>query len=386
MKIAIATGPWFPVPAIQGGAVPRAWQGLAEEFVAQGHQVEVLCRAYPGQPKEETLKGVRYIRRGGLPQSTNIWLDLVKDLLYALFTYPSLPAADILVINDFWLPVFAQFHHNCGKVVVNVNRFPKGQYPLYRGVDRFAVVSKSVQDEIAHQYPSAISRMRLIPNPLDVRIFTPARTSQVERAEKVILYVGRIHPEKGLDLLIDGFTLLSQTVSNVKLRIVGPHRDEQGGGGESYLSHLKKCSQGLNIEFHAPIFDASKLANIYKNADLFCYPSIAEKGESFGVAPLEAMASGIVPIVSDLQCFKDFVKHNQTGYCFDHNSPNAAQALAEIIQKALLDEQGRKHIAAKALKAAQNYGYSKVAKLYLDDFAELLKEGPFSKLAHPMGK
>src|SRR3982750_1418934 len=125
MNISIAAGPCFPVPAIQGGAVQRLWQGLAEQFAAEGHDVTIVCRDYPGQPEQEMLNGVKYVRRGGFSQSRSVAIDLMKDLVYAIGATPKLPPADILVVNDFWLPLFASvLRPDAGRIVINVNRFP----------------------------------------------------------------------------------------------------------------------------------------------------------------------------------------------------------------------------------------------------------------------
>ena len=372
MIISIATGPWLPVPGLQGGAIPRIWQGLAEEFAARGHVVRILSRSYPGQPHTEVIRGVQYIRRLGFPQSPHITVDLFKDLVYALLTIPTLPNADILVINDFWLPVFAHLRPKVGKIVINAARFPKGQYQLYSKTDFFAAASHAIRNAIAQQYPPAISRMGVIPNPIDTRIFSPLPV-QVIKPEKVILYVGRLHPEKGIHLLLDAFAILSQQISHVKLRIIGPVKGSQGGGGKDYLTALKLKSAGLNVEFLEPIFDLHQLANAYRDADLFCYPSIAEKGESFGVAPLEAMATGVVPIVSDLECFKDFILDNETGYCFNHRTPQAVDNLAVKLGSVINNWKSTSEVAIKARQKAQEYNYTKVSALYLKTFESLLK-------------
>ncbi|MBD2357532.1 glycosyltransferase family 4 protein [Tolypothrix sp. FACHB-123] len=372
MIINIATGPWLPVPAVQGGAIPRLWQGLAEEFAARGHDVRILCRSYPGQPQTEVINGVQYIRCGGMPQSTNIILDLLKDFFYALLTFPTLPPGDILVINDFWLPIFAALRPTTGKVVINANRYPKGQYWLYAKTTFFAAASRAIQEAIAKEYPAAIHRMGIIPNPIDTCIFSPNTQPKLENKEKVILYVGRIHPEKGVHLLLDAFSILSQQISTVKLRIIGPIKENQGGGGELYLRNLHSNSKGLNVEFLTPIFDVYKLAEAYREADVFCYPSLAEKGESFGVAPLEAMASGLVPVVSDLACFGDFIQEGQTGYFFNHRRVDAAKNLSEKLALAIINCEADSTMSIQAAQKAKEFSYKQVSELYLADFQQLL--------------
>lgn len=374
MKISIVTGPWFPVPTLQGGAVPRRWQGVAEQFAAMGHQVTIVCRSYPSQPQQEIINGVKYFRYGGFPQSCSIAWDLLKDLAYALLVLPVLPRADILVINDFWLPVFAStLRPDAGRVVINAARFPKGQYYLYAGADRFVAPSKAIQEAIAKQCPPTNSRLRVIPNPINTRLFYPPVSSRSTRKDKTILYAGRVHPEKGIHLLIDAFAILCQDLSDVKLRILGPFRQNQGGGGEDYLHSLQRKAQEFPVEFSEPIFDSKKLAEAYRNADLFCYPSLADKGESFGVAPLEAMATGLVPIVSNLDCFRDFIEEGKTGYFFNHRSPNAAKNLSSTLASALLNHKATGKMAINASRNAICFSYARIAQLYLTEFEELIK-------------
>ncbi|MGL5080761.1 MAG: glycosyltransferase family 4 protein [Microcoleaceae cyanobacterium] len=375
MKISIATGPWLPVPPLQGGSTGRIWQGLAEAFAAHGHQVKILCRSYPSQPAQEVIKGVTYIRQGGLPQSTNIYLDLVKDFSYGLATVPSLPCADILIINDFWLPVFAAtFRPDAGKIVIHAGRFPKGQYRLglYSGTARFVALSYAIQTGILNEYPLAKSRTKVIPNPIDTTIFSPPLVPRKTREEKTILYVGRIHPEKGIHLLIEALGFLVQEFPSVRLKIVGPAKGNQGGGGEEYLHTLKVQAQGLPVDFCDPVFDPDELAEIYRSADLFCYPSLAEKGEAFPVAPLEAMSTGLVPVVSSLDCFKDYIQDGVNGLFFDHRSEAAAQNLSSVFTSAIRNWETTCQMSIQASQKASEYSYEQIAEVYLEDFKQLL--------------
>lgn len=380
MNISIVTGPWLPVPAIQGGSVPRLWQGLAEEFAAKGHQVTILCKSYPGQPQQEVINGVNYIRRDGFSQSTDIRWDLLKDLVYALMTLPKLPVADILVINDFWLPVFAALRPQVGKIVINANRFPKGQYRLYAKADLITAASQAIKQAITQEYSPVTARTKVIPNPIDINIFHPPTTLQTKQQEKVILYVGRIHPEKGVPLLLEAFDILSQKFSPVKLRIIGPWKENQGGGGEQYLHTLKTKASGLNVEFVEPIFDVQKLAQAYRDANIFCYPSLAEKGEAFPVAPLEAMGTGLIPVVSNLNCFQDLIKNDETGYIFEHRSSEAANNLALAWEKIILNPEKASQMSLKARQKASEFSYQRIASIYLADFENLLNNQGVSYL------
>lgn len=372
MRITIATGPMLPVPTLRGGAVPRMWQGLAEQFALAGHEVTIFAREFSGQPERETIAGVRYQRWGGFDQSLSVRKDLLKDLAYAVRAARRLPPADILVTNDFWLPVFAARRRSTGKVVVNANRFPKGQFWLYQNSARIAAASTAVRDAIAVQCPALAGRTRVFPNPIDTATFRPAPAKQEKAGLKVLLYAGRVHPEKGVHLLVEAFRSLRSQRPSWALRLVGPVVTTQGGGGEDYLRRLQSSAAGCPVEFDEPIYDLGRLADAYRAADLFCYPSVAEQGESFGVAPLEAMACGVAPVVSALACFKDFLTPGETGWCFDHRTANPVASLAEQLLAATGNDGLRAATAQRAAQAARRFSLAAVAQDYLKDFDSLL--------------
>ena len=372
MKITVATGPMLPVPTLRGGAVPRMWQGLAEQFALAGHEVTIFAREFLGQPEHETIAGVRYLRWGGFDQSLSVRRDLLKDLAYAVRAARRLPPADILITNDFWLPVFAARRRTAGKVVINANRFPKGQFWLYQKASRIAAASTAVRDAIVTQCPTLAGRTRAFPNPIDTATFRPAPAKQAKAGLKVLLYAGRVHPEKGVHLLVEAFRSLRSQRPGWALRLVGPVATTQGGGGEDYLRRLQSSAAGCPVEFDEPIYDLGQLADAYRAADLFCYPSVAEQGESFGVAPLEAMACGVAPVVSALACFRDFLTPGETGWCFDHRTASPGAALAEQLLAATGNDGLRAATAQRAAQAARRFSLAAVAQDYLKDFDSLL--------------
>ncbi len=372
MRITIATGPMLPVPTLRGGAVPRMWQGLAEQFALAGHEVTVFAREFSGQPERETIAGVRYLRWGGFDQSLSVRRDLLKDLAYAMRAVRRLPSADILITNDFWLPVFAARRRSVGRVVVNANRFPKGQFWLYQKTARIAAASTAVRDAVVAQCPALANRTRVFPNPIDTAVFKPGPPRPSGSEPKMLLYVGRVHPEKGVHLLVQAFRNLHPQRTAWSLRLVGPVATAQGGGGGGYLKELHQLATGFPVQFSEPIYDLNRLADAYRAADLFCYPSVAEQGESFGVAPLEAMACGVAPVVSALACFADFLTPGETGWRFDHRASNPANALAGQLLAAIGDDARRTATARRAAQAAVRFSLPAVAEDYLKDFDSLL--------------
>jgi len=375
MRITVITGPWLPVPALKGGSVPRMWDGLSEQFAVAGHEVIVLARRYPGQPSSELRSGVTYRRIGGASQSRSLYLDLAKDFLYAITVLPRFPRTDILVTNDFWLPILAsQLRPNSGLIVVSANRFPKGQYRFYNRVGRVIAASRAIEKAICQQAPEMAERVRCIPNPFDTGVFLAPATGRGDRKKGTILYVGRIHPEKGLDILIRAFKRVHIRHRFLRLRIVGPIAVAEGGAGEAYLARLRQLANGLPVEFCKPEFDVRRLANIYREADLFCYPSLAEKGEALPVAPLEAMSTGLPAVVSNLECFLDIVEDGKTGMQFDHRVSDPAIALTDKLDEALSAWPRMLAIGAAAQQSVQRFGFRPVAEQFLTEFETLIAD------------
>ena len=208
-------------------------------------------------------------------------------------------------------------------------------------------------------------RTVMIPNPLP---FTPPSEPDWEKKEKNLLYCGRIHPEKGLHLLLEAVRDLP---SDWTIDIVGPWAFQQGGGGEEYLNEIKKLIPSDRVKFRGPVFAMDELAGYYARARIFCYPSVAEKGETFGLAPLEAMAYGCVPVVSSLECFRDFIVHDKNGMIFDHRKENAAALLATQIHYLVNNSDTTALLAQEALKVCVSHSPTAVAKMFVADFEKI---------------
>ena len=394
MKITIATGPIFPVPAVRGGAVQRLWEGLAREFAKRGHEVTIFAREFPGQATEETVHGIRYVRRGGYAQSTSIKRDLVQCLLYALKTARHVPPGDVVVTNDFWMPaVLPWLKPSVGNVIPCLQRFPKNQGRLYNKCAALAAVSRAVADAVKAQSPAVAGKVVVVPNAIDEEFLKRSVEHGPWSMEKGadgarpvrILYVGRIHPEKGLMLLANALRLLAARDQRTKKPkdkelgwecvLVGPVKQSEGGGGEVFAEELKLQVEGLPVRFEAPMYDPAALAKIYDQADVFVYPSVAETGESFGIAPLEAMARGVVPVVSDLAVFREYLEPGVNGMVFDHSSGEAAENLAVVMPALIGDADRRKQMAVAARKTVEGFSTAAIAERYLKLFAETLQSG-----------
>ncbi|MFT3831379.1 MAG: glycosyltransferase family 4 protein [Opitutaceae bacterium] len=376
MRITIVQGAFFPVPPLLGGAVEKVWYGLGREFARRGHEVTHISRRHPPLPAVEVLEGVRHVRVSGFAQPRSLLLLKLKDLAYTLAVRRCLGPADIVVSNTFWLPFVARAP-KYGKMVVHVARFPRGQMRHYRHAACLQAVSQPVAEairaELADVRPAP--HVCVVPNPIAHR--APELPPPLERTPTV-LYTGRLHPEKGLELLLFAWRRAAPHLPGWRLRIVGPWRAEQGGGGESYRELLRREAGCDPVDFVEPIFDPHELEREYRTASIFVYPSLA-LGESFGLAPLEAMAYGTPPIVSSLACFRDFIVPDGNGLVFDHGDGNAAGELAERLVRLGTEHETRAALGLAAWRTSERFTEKGVADAYLAEFAGLLGAPAFSR-------
>ncbi|MBK8284625.1 MAG: glycosyltransferase family 4 protein [Ahniella sp.] len=226
MKITLCTGPTLPVPALAGGAVHRFWEQMAPAFVAAGHDVTLIARTFQGQVDQESWKGVRIIRVGGFDDSGSRVGNLFRGLWDSRHVTRVLPKADIVVTNDLALPFAIARHPYAGRLVMAMGRQPKGQLSWYPRVDGVAAASRSVAEQIAAQTPSLSAKTRVLPYAVDTNVFH-CRDDQCP-APNTVLFAGRLHPEKGLDWLIDAYRMAVSIEPSLRLSIVGPWRTEQG--------------------------------------------------------------------------------------------------------------------------------------------------------------
>jgi glycosyltransferase involved in cell wall biosynthesis len=201
----------------------------------------------------------------------------------------------------------------------------------------------------------------------------PTSAVSWQEKEERILYVGRVHPEKGIELLLQAFARAkAQSLPNWKLEIVGPWETRDGGGGDRWANSLRDRQVHPDIEWSGPLFRHDELAARYRRAQVFAYPSLAERGETFGLAPLEAMAWGAVPIVSALACFKDFVAPRQNGFVFDHRAADPVASLATVL--ASLPQQPLEELSREALRVRETHAPKRIAARFISDFESILRQ------------
>ncbi len=219
-------------------------------------------------------------------------------------------------------------------------------------------ISSAVASAIICQAPQLSKKVFVVGYPLDDVYFRAV--DPVDR-KKIILFVGRIAREKGIELLIKALRYLEQSVSTDlsgwKVRIVGPHEIRKGGDGVEYLRELRGLAESLkcDCEFAGAIFDEHVLITEYRRAMVFVYPSLADTGEAFGLAPLEAMATGCAVVVSNLDCFDDFIDDGVNGLKFDHRSSNPEVSLALTLRRLIVEPDMMKRIVTNGTQITRRF-------------------------------
>jgi glycosyltransferase involved in cell wall biosynthesis len=209
-----------------------------------------------------------------------------------------------------------------------------------------------------------------IPFGVDIEKFKPREKKQslIEKyhlgtEEKTILFVGgldKAHYFKGVPKLIKAFhNFLMETKIQAQLVIVGD-------GSERFNYEQIAFDYGLRdrVIFMGPVKD-DELPYIYNLADLFVLPSI-NKGEAFGIVLLEAAASGIPVIASDLPGVRSVVREGYSGYLTPPGNPDI---LTKQLKEALSDESKLKVLGKDAREVAiEYYDENKLKKRFIDIF------------------
>jgi glycosyltransferase involved in cell wall biosynthesis len=376
MRLNLVMGFFLPVPPAAGGATEKSWYLLAREFAAQGHEVTIYSRRWKGWPDDEQREGIRHRRLPGANHSRSLGRNLLQDFFWSLRVTRALGPADVTVAHCVALPLWLGSLRKAGKVVLMCGRMPKGQYRRYRRVDRILAVSEPVREAILAENPRLAPAIRISGYPIRWSELSAPAPAHPAGGPVTLGYIGRIHPEKGLDLLADALGRLAARTGLPPWRVLfcGPQEISEGGGGPEYVAALRRALAPLpaaSWEIQLPVYAEPRLHELYRRLDVFCYPSVAAQGETFGVAVAEAMAAGAVPVVSGLACFRELVRDGDNGLVFDHAAPDAPARLADAIAALLTDPVRRARLAAAGRATAARYDFPAYAAELLRDFSTL---------------
>lgn len=328
---------------------------LALELAALGCQVDVFTRMHDPDESQITSigSGARVIHlEAGPPDST----------LDDLYSYTSAFAESVvrfqqrqgieydLIHSHYWLsgivsielsrrwnaPHIATFHtlaRTKQRARAGERESAERASVEQRIIDsaKALVVSTHIErDDISKLYEVNGAHIEVIPPGVDTTLFSPtdARAARQELNlpdKRTILYVGRIEPLKGLDILLRAVSLLREEEEN-RLLIIGGSLEN-----DPELLRLKSLATELDISDIVTFTGAvsqERLPAYYSAADIFVLPSWYE---SFGLAALEAMSCGTPVVVSRVGGLTTFIEHGKTGYLVPWRCPEAFAGSMETL-------------------------------------------------------
>ena len=343
--------PYF-VPAWSYGGPVQAAYNLSKELVKRGHYVTVyttdaLDEKNRVPEKEEVIDGIKVRRFSNLSNTIayrhNIFLSpaILSDVKKRLKNFDIVHMHEYRTIQNlavyqyvmkYSIPYLIQAHGSAARVMAK-----KGLKQLFDRVWgykllRDAQVVIALTDKEVKQYKDmgvAEDKIEIIPNGIDLLEFDNLpekgefrRKYNLDSDQSIILFLGRIHKIKGLDLLGEAFADLTRELHNIKLVIAGYD--------DGYLPILTHLIKELDIEeqvlFTGPLYGREKL-EAYVDADVYVLPSVYE---TFPISVLEAWACGTPVIVSDRCGIADIVD-GQAGYVVKYDKKQLRNALVAIL-------------------------------------------------------
>ena len=295
------------------------------------------------------------------------WLDRnVRnyDLLHihAVFSYSTTAAA--YYARRAQVPYVLMPHGMLNPWPLRQNRVLKRVYLSAiekKNLARAAALQFTADDELANSVIKGRANLVL---PYVLELSAPANGHQVPRSKPRILFLSRLDPKKGIELLIEALSELADAGHDFDFVIAG-------SGAPGYEEHIRRridASARLaeNTRF-AGFVDGADKTNLIQSSDLFVLPSF---DENFGIAVVEAMASGLAVVISDQVNIHDQIRQEEAGIVVSPTAGSVRDAIARLLLspqlRSDLGQRGKQLVRSKFSKAAVT---EETIKVYRDVLA-----------------
>jgi glycosyltransferase involved in cell wall biosynthesis len=361
LRIAFFTETFLPAT---DGVVTRLCYTL-EELARVGDDMLVVAPRYPdGGP--DLYAGARIYRVPGVPFPPYPRIKLSSahpgvgrilrrfgpDLIHAVNPFILGPSG-IFYARRLRVPLVASYHTNVAAYARYYNlRFLTSATRWWTRQlhDRAGINLCTSQATMDYLQKEGIKRVRLWPQGVDARRFHPARSSDAWReklsgghpSERLVLYVGRLAPEKGIERL----KAILREVPRTRLAIVGD------GPARRALEHE---FAGTAAVFTGTL-QGEDLAAAYASADAFLFPSTTD---TLGLAMIEALASGLPIIAARSGASHEIVDEGKNGLLYEANS---APSLVATVRALFSDDGMREALARRARASAEERGWESATR------------------------
>jgi phosphatidylinositol alpha-mannosyltransferase len=363
-----------PYDFATAGGVNDHVRHLAVELQRQGHETRIFG---PSSRADVGVDAARFYRIGtpiAIPANDSVaritlsfhLADRVAaiigherfDVLH--FHEPLMPALPMTMLRMSTTANVGTFHAFARSNVGYYYGRPLLQ-PYLQHLHRAIAVSAPARDFVTRYFPEY--PMRIIPNGIDVDVYRPglAPIRHLRDDHLNILFVGRLEKRKGLGDLLRAYRTMSGRLPQTRLIIVGdgPLR----GKVESYISrhHLP------NVILAGYVPDTVK-PRYYNSADIFCAP--ATGAESFGIVLLEALASGLPVVATEVPGYMSVLEPGRDSLTVP---PKSWRELAASLVILARDAELRRRLGDYAIEKARRYSWPSVASEVVDVYHEARK-------------
>ncbi|MFC1792146.1 glycosyltransferase family 4 protein [Planctomycetota bacterium] len=310
-----------------------------------------------------TLKSIKPIRKVIKQQQPDIVLGMItSNAVKAIIASFGLPTKVIASERNF--PGRKKAHYRWAKLRKRCYRFADGH------------VVQTCKISCWLKKHTRASNIAIIPNSVKYPItsISPVLAPEmvVSKESKVILAVGKLHEQKGFDLLISAFHRIAQHMPGWMLVILG-----KDAGSESQRQNLQQQIDELDLNDKVKIPGcAGNISDWYRRSDIFV---LSSRYEGFPNVLLEAMANGCSCISSDCDTGpSEIIINEQNGLLIPSED---IDSLAEAMERLAKDEKLRAQIAANAIKVRENFSEQRIMGMWIQFFEEVLRSnsGIFTK-------
>jgi len=310
---------------------------------------------------------------------------ITYDVIHSHYWMSGLAAQ---ALSDAWggTPIVHMFH-TLGEMKNRVARSEseragegrlEGERQVLRRADRIVSATIAEITQLRFLYRADHRKLVIIPPGVDTSHFYPIPADEAKQflglkpENRMVLFVGRIEPLKGVDTLIQAMSCLDLQKMHrpVPLAIIGGEPDVVPEDMTEEMSRLQKlcdelCMGGMVVFLGKRGQDT--LPYYYSAAEVVVMPSLYE---SFGMVALEAMACGTPVIASEVGGLGYLVQNDITGYTVPDSDP---QVLCEKLSSLLGNANLRAEMGQRAAEYALDYGWEKIATRIIEVYMGLMK-------------
>lgn len=375
MKVVMICTEKLPVPPVRGGAIQTYIAGIVD-FLGQHHDLTVLGTTDPSLPLDERVRQVRYVRVDGQGVFETYAEQVVQFLrtqsydVVHVFNRPRLvPLIREVLPNARILLSMHNDMFDQGKIE------PEVAVKTIAETERIITISDYVGRVIQSLYPEAAGKLRTIYSGVNLQTFVPWERSQTARQvrqelrsmhnlgnRQVILFVGRLTPKKGADILVRAMNDLHAQYPNIALVLVGGSWYGVDKISD-YVAYVRSLADRSPIPVITTGFvNAEQIHHWFWAGDIFVCPSQWE--EPLARVHYEAMAAGL-PFVTTKRGGNAEVIIGGNGLLVEE--PENPQAFSAQLGKLLANRDLQRRMGSAGRKLAEErFTWERVAREVLD--------------------